>query len=437
VKEVDHIIEARWVIPVVPRAEVLQQTAVVVHHGRIEAVLPIAEAHKQYQAAQVTALPDHALIPGLINLHTHAAMAPMRGIADDRALMTWLNEHIWPAETRMVSEQFVRDCTLLACAEMLSGGITFFNDMYYFPQAAAEAVDRSGMRACLGLVTLEFPSPYAADANDYLSKGLAARDAVRGHDRITTCLAPHAPYTVSDRTFGRVLTYADQLGLNVHLHLHETRAEIEQSLAQYGVHPLQRLSRLGLLGPNLLAVHCVHLTSEEIEMLARQGCHVAHCPTSNLKLGSGIAPIPELLEAGVNVGLGTDGAASNNRLDMFAEMRLAALLAKSGGNAEALPASEALATINAARALDMDESIGSIEVGKQADLVAVDFSAAEMQPCFNPLSHLIYVAGREHVSHTWVAGELCYGQGVYRSIEISELKEIAALWHSKLKPFHH
>lgn len=435
---VDLMVEARWVIPVRPSAVVMEYATVVINRGRIEAVLPTIDARQRYRAGKTISLPEQALLPGLINLHTHAAMALMRGLADDQPLMTWLNQHIWPAESQMMSERFVRDGTLLACAEMLRGGITCFNDMYFFPQAAAEAVDQSGMRACLGLAVLDFPSPYAADADDYLNKGFAARDALRGHARIGTCLAPHAPYTVNDRIFGKVLTYADQLGLNIHLHLHETNDEIAQGEAQYGTRPLQRLLELGLLGPNVLAAHCVHMTPIEIETMAVQGAHVAHCPGSNLKLGSGIAPVAQMLEAGVNVGLGSDGAASNNRLDMFSEMRLAALLAKAAGDAAVLPAMQVLemATINGARALGMDDSIGSLEPGKQADLIAVDFSAAEMQPCFDPISHLIYVAGREHVSHTWVAGELCYERGIYANIEHAELKEIATLWQGRLKPFH-
>jgi len=436
---VDLLIEARWIIPVAPRGLLLENHALVIEQGYIVAMLPIAEARQSFHALKTVSLSSHALIPGLVNLHTHAAMSLMRGLADDVPLMAWLNEHIWPAEAHALSEHFVRDGTLLACAEMLRGGITCFNDMYFFPQAAAEAVESAGMRASLGLVALEFASPYASDADDYLNKGLAARDALRGHERITTCMAPHAPYSISDRTFGKILTYADQLGLGLHLHLHETCDEIAQSEAQYGLRPLQRLAALGLLGPNLLAAHCVHLTPAEIETMAAQGCHVAHCPSSNLKLGSGIAPVAALLATGVNVGLGTDGAASNNRLDMFAEMRLAALLAKAAGDAASLPVAQALemATLNGARALGLDDRIGSIEPGKLADLVAVDFAAPEMQPCFDPLSHLVYAAGREQVSHTWVAGELRYQRGGHDSIKIAQLQEITTLWQARLKQFHH
>jgi 5-methylthioadenosine/S-adenosylhomocysteine deaminase len=438
INTVDLIIEARWIIPGAPRGILLEHAALAIAQGRIVAILPIIEARQRFHALETVSLPTHALIPGLVNLHTHAAMVLMRGLADDVPLMAWLNERIWPAESHVVSDRFVHDGTLLACAEMLRGGVTCFNDMYFFPQAAAEAIDRIGMRACLGLAVLEFPSPYAVDADDYLNKGLAVRDELRDHERITTCLAPHAPYTVSDRTFGRLMTYADQLGLSLHLHLHETLDEIAQSEAQYGLRPLQRLIGLGLMGPNLLATHCVHLTPGEIETLAAQHCHVAHCPSSNLKLGSGIAPVASLLAVGVNVGLGTDGAASNNRLDMFSEMRMAALLAKSAGDASCLSAAQALemATLNGARALGLEDRIGSIEPGKIADLVAVDFSATEMMPCFDPISHLVYVAGREHVSHTWVAGELRCEHGVHVGVEQMELKEIARLWQGRLKQFH-
>ncbi len=432
---VDHTIEARWVIPVSSPGLVLENTAVVIQDGRVVAVLPIAEARQRYLPDATTVLAHHALIPGMINLHTHASMSLMRGIADDLPLMQWLNDRIWPAESRFVSERFVRDGTLLACAEMLAGGVTTFNDMYFFPEAAADAALRSGIRASLGMVVLDFPSSYAVDAEDYLNKGLAVRDVLRGQDRVSMCLAPHAPYTVSDRSFAKVLTYADQLGLGIHLHLHETQDEIKQSETTFGMRPLIRLAGLGLLGPNLLAAHGVHLNAAEIDLLAKQGCHIAHCPTSNLKLGSGVAPVSDMLMAGINVGLGTDGAASNNRMDMFSEMRLAALLAKSHGNATSLPAYQALqmATLNGARALGMDDRIGSIEPGKLADLVAVDFSSPEMQPCYDPLSHLVYVAGREHVSHTWVGGELCYDGGVHEHVDQSELKEIATLWQGKLK----
>ena len=435
---VDQIIAARWIVPVMPRSAMLEHQALVVDGGRIVDLLPQAEAQQKYVAKRTERLDSHILIPGLINLHTHAAMSLMRGLADDLSLMRWLNEHIWPAETRHVSEAFVGDGTLLACAEMLRGGITCFSDMYFFPSAAAAAIEKAGIRAMLGLVVLDFPTAYATDADDYLNKGFAVRDALRENTdgRITTCLAPHAPYTVSDRSFEKILTFAEQLDLNIHTHLHETLDEIVKSEAEFGLRPLQRFANLGLVGPNLIAAHGVHLTLSEIELLAERGCHIAHCPASNLKLASGIAPIKALLAQGVNVGFGTDGAASNNALDIFAEMRLAALLAKGvSGDAEALAASQALemATINAAKALGLEHEIGSIEIGKRADLTAIDMSSVETTPCYDPLSHLIYAAGREQVTHVWVDGMLLLEQRMLTKIDMNEIKEKAKLWQNKLQ----
>lgn len=436
----DLMIEARWIATVVSNRPILENHTVIVQDGLIVEILPIAEARKKYVATSLICLDDHVLIPGLINLHTHAAMSLMRGIADDMPLMAWLNDHIWPAEKNILSMRYVHDATILACAEMLSGGITCFNDMYFYPQATAAAASQVGMRANLGLVVLEFPSVYANDADDYLQKGVDAHDSWRNNPLITSSIAPHAPYTVSNQTFQKVITYAEQLGLNIHTHLHETREEIAQSEAQYGLRPLQRIAEFGLLGPNLVAAHCVHLHGNEIDLLAEYGCHVAHCPSSNLKLASGIAPVAQLLAKGVNVGLGTDGAASNNRIDIFTEMRLSALLAKGvSEDATVVPAHQALemATINAAKSMGLDHKIGSIEIGKLADLAAVKLSELATAPYYDPISHLVYSCGREHVTHTWVAGELRYSNGVYANIEPIELKEIINTWQPKLRQHKH
>lgn len=436
----DLVIEARWIATVVANQALLENHAVVIQAGVIVDVLPTLEARQKYTATSLVYLEDHVLIPGLINLHTHAAMSLMRGLADDIALMPWLEQHIWPAEHAVVSERYVQDATLLACAEMLSGGITCFNEMYFYPQATAIATTQAGMRANLGLVVIDFPSAYASDADDYLQKGFDAHDGWRSNALITSSIAPHAPYTVSNQTLQKVVTYAEQLGLGIHTHLHETLDEIVKSGAQYGLRPIQRLAEFGLLGPNLVAAHCVHLLANEIELLAEHGCHIAHCPSSNLKLASGIAPLTQLLAQGINVGLGTDGAASNNRLDIFAEMRLSALLAKGiSGDATVVPAHQALAmaTINAARAMGLDHKIGSVEVGKLADLAAVKLNDIATAPYYDPISHLVYACGREHVTHTWVAGELRYSNGVYSNIEPNELKEIINTWQPKLRQHKH
>lgn len=428
------VIEPRWVIPVTPRA-VLQGHAVVIEDDRIAAVLPVADAGARYPDADHVSLPDHALIPGLVNLHTHAAMSLMRGMADDLALMDWLQNHIWPAEARLVSPEFVHDGTLLACAEMLRGGITCFNDMYFFPEEAARACMQAGMRAALGIIAVEFRSAYASDAQDYLSKGMALRDSLRDEALLSFCLAPHAPFTVSDATFAQIATYAGELDLPIHIHLHETRHEIADSLRDHGMRPLARLQKLGLLGPGLVAVHAVHLDPDEISLLAEHGGSVAHCPSSNLKLGSGIAPVPAMLAAGVNLGLGSDGCASNNRLDLFSEMRLSALLAKgSSGDASVMPAHRTLeaATLGGARALGLQDLIGSITAGKQADLAAVSLASTELAPCFDPVSHLVYAAGREHVTDVWVGGARRIAHGALTGLDEGMLRARANHWKSRI-----
>ncbi len=431
----DTLITARWIVPVVPQNAKLEHHALVIAQGAIIDLLPASAALERYPATRVIDLPNHVVIPGLINLHAHAAMTLMRGLADDLPLMPWLRDHVWPAESKVVSAEYVRDGTLLACAEMLRGGVTCFNDMYFFPEAAAQAALQARLRAAIGIIALEFPSAYATDASDYLSKGIALRDTLRDESLLSFCLAPHAPYTVSDATFERIAVYAAELDLPVHTHLHETQDEIRDSLTAHGVRPLQRLKNLGLLGPNLIAVHAVHLTPGEIALLAEHGCHVAHCPTSNLKLASGLAPIPALSQAGVNIGLGTDSAASNNRLDMLSELRLAALLGKHGArDAAAFPAHQALemATLNAARALGLDTKIGSLEIGKRADITAVNLGALELSPCYDPLSHLAYAAGRENVSHVWVDGALLVEDGALLHIDTSEIMARAGYWRDKI-----
>lgn len=431
---IDLLIIPRWIVPVEP-AGALQNHALAVKAGRIVDLVPAGEARSRYAAREIMELPQHALIPGLVNLHTHAAMSLLRGHGDDLPLMEWLTTRIWPAEQKSVSADFVRDGSLLACAEMLAGGITCFNDMYFFPSAAAEAVLESGMRAALGMIAIDFPTAYASDSEDYLAKGLAVRDRYKGEARLSFTFAPHAPYTVSDDTLSRIGVLAGQLDVPVHIHLHETAHEIEESQAQFGVRPLERLGKAGLLSPQLIAVHAVHLLEGEIDTLARFGCHIAHCPASNLKLASGLPPVYKWLEAGLNFGIGTDGAASNNRLDMFAEMRLAALLAKGvSGNAAVLPAGKALeaATLGGAKALGLDEQLGSLSPGKWADMVAVDLSGFNTQPVFDPVSHLVYAAGREQVSHVWVEGELVARNGQALKLDQSDLRARIAYWSAKL-----
>ena len=433
---IDLLIHARWIIPIEPSGITLENHSLAVHDGRIAALLPRREAEARFSPSESVDLGNHVLLPGFVNLHTHAAMTLMRGLADDLPLEQWLNDRIWPAEGKHVSAEFVHDGTLLAAAEMLRGGITCCNDMYFFPDAAARAFDAAGMRAMLGVTVLEFPTPYASDADDYIAKGLAVRDAWRDNPLLSFSLAPHAPYTVSDKTFERIATLSAQLDLPVHIHVHEARSEIDDSMRQHGVRPLTRLHRLGLVTPDLIAVHAIHLDATDIALLAAAGASVAHNPTSNMKLANGACPVALLEKQGVTLGLGTDGAASNNRLDMFQEMRHAALLAKlTAGDPTVLDAHTVLrmATLGGARAMGLAEDTGSLEIGKFADLCAIALDDWMLQPCFDPASHLVYVAGREHVSHVWVAGRCRVKARALVDLDLSALLPVINLWQNKLQ----
>ncbi|WP_374338511.1 TRZ/ATZ family hydrolase [Leeia sp.] len=433
--QIDTLISARWVVTIDHASRVLEHHSVAVAGGKIVAILPSSEAEQRFVAKEHITLTDHALMPGLINLHTHSAMSLLRGFADDLPLMTWLQDHIWPAEKQHVGEQFVYDGTLLAAAEAIKSGVTCLNDMYFFPQPTARALLDAQLRGAVSVNVIEFPTQYASDAEDYLSKGLEAHNCYGGEALLQFTMAPHAPYTISDRTFERMVTLADQLDMQIHCHIHETRAEIEGSIKEFGVRPLERLARLGMLSPRLIAVHMVHLLEDEMAQLAEHGVHIAHNPSSNMKLASGICPVSTLHDFNINVGLGTDGAASNNRLDMFTEIRAAALLAKvATENPEVVPAHRALemATICGARALGREDDLGSIEVGKLADLTAVDLSDIVCQPCFDPTSQLAYVAGRENVTHVWVQGQCLLDNRQLTTLDEAELKQKARIWHDRI-----
>ena len=375
--------------------------------GRITAVDRAAVLIGKGGFATRIDLPDHILAPGLINAHCHAAMTLLRGAADDLPLQRWLTERIWPMEGALVDEHFVRVGTQLAAVEMLLGGTTTCVDMYFYSKAAAHSFLSVGQRAVLALPVIDFPTRYAADVDAYISIGLQARDEFVGEPLLSFALAPHAPYTATDTTFQKVLAFANELGIPVHTHLQETAQEVSDALARSGVRPTARLARLGVLSPDFFAAHGVHLDATDIATLARHGASVVHCPSSNLKLASGLAPIAALLKAGVNVGLGTDGAASNNRLDMFEEMRIAALIGKVQSNdATSVNARQAftMATLGGARAAGISQTTGSLEPGKAADLIAVSLVAPALQPVFDPVSHFVYVASRADVTHVWVAG---------------------------------
>ena len=436
-KTVDLIIHARWLVPVLPKNTVLEFHSIVVHQGQILALLPQDKVKDSYTASTEQYYNDHCLMPGLINNHTHAAMSLLRGLSDDLPLMTWLNDNIWPAEEKWVSDSFVEAGSELAIAEMIRGGTTCFNDMYFFPDATARVADKSGIRANLGMIVIDFPSAWAATPEEYMHKGQLLHDHYRHHARITTSYAPHAPYTVADNTLNAIMTNAEELDVTIHMHIHETSGEISQSIENYGMRPLARLKEIGLLSPRLSAVHMTQLTDEEITWCSDTGVNVIHCPGSNLKLATGFTPISALNTIGVNISIGTDGAASNNALDMFSEIKQTALLAKAvAQDASSVPAHTALemATINAAKALGLDNMIGSIEVGKMADMIAVNFDEIETQPCYDAISQLVYATGRDKVTDVWVAGRQLMKERQLTTMNTTKIIKDVQHWGNKIRP---
>jgi 5-methylthioadenosine/S-adenosylhomocysteine deaminase len=431
--DAELIIHADWLIPV-DQDGFLTHHSIAVADGRISAILPRSET-EQIRAVQTLELPGHVLLPGLINAHTHSPMTLFRGLADDLPLMSWLNDHIWPAEGRWVHEEFVADGSRLAIAEMLRSGTTCFNDMYFFPDVTGRVAGQAGIRATVGLIVIDFPSAWASDTDGYFDRAAAVHDLFRNDPLVQTAFAPHAPYSVGDQALTRVATLASELDLSVHMHVHETVAEVSGSLDTFGLRPLARLQDAGLMDPSLIAVHMTQLTDAEVDAMASAGGKVVHCPQSNLKLASGHCPVGALHDAGITVALGTDGAASNNDLDMIAEMQTAALFAKGqSADACALPAQQALAmaTLQGARALGIDDLTGSLTEGKSADLVAVDLSSPETQPVYNPISQLVYAAGREQVRHVWVRGRQLLKDRRLTTIDLPLALQRAAEWRDRM-----
>ena len=435
-KNASVIISASWIFTAGPEDQLLSDYAVVIENDKVIDLLPQNKVFDEYEANDTYQLTDHILIPGLINTHTHAAMSLFKGFADDLSLQDWLNNHIWPAEKEFVNSSFVKDGSILALSEMIKSGVTTFNDMYFFPEATAEAVKELGVRSNIGLVVLDFPTNYATDPEDYLVKGFEFRDKWRNEELITTSIAPHAPYSVSNEAFTLINTYSEELNINIHTHLHETQWEIDQSIDKYGITPVQRLNNLGIIGPSLMAAHCVYLNDQDMDILAKNKVSIAHNPSSNMKLGSGIADVAKMLKQNLTVSLGTDSSASNNRLDIMGEMRLAALLIKGTTKSpELIPAKEAIkmATINGAKTLGLDSTIGSIEKNKKADLVAIDLSAIENQPLYNPISTLVYSSSRTDVSYVWIDGKIKLKDKKLVNIDEERIIQMAKKWQRKLK----
>ncbi len=431
----DVLIEAGWVVPVVPRGVVLADHAVAVRDGAVIGIHPIAEARELYLPAEHVKRPDAALIPGLINGHTHNPMTLMRGVADDLPLMTWLNDHIWPIEGRIIGTDMVADGVTLAIAEMLRGGTTTCNENYFFPDVQAQVYKRHGFRAVVGLPVIDFPTAWAKDDDEYFDKARQVHDQWLGDPLIGTAFAPHAPYTVKDSSFERMAMLAEQLDIPVHCHVHETQGEVDDAMSATRLRPLARLDRLGVVSERLIAVHMTAVDDADIALCADKGVSVVHCPESNLKLASGFCPVARLQEAGINIAIGTDGAASNNDLDMFGEMRTAALLAKAvAGDATALQAGDALyaATMGGALAMGLAERVGSIECGKRADLVCVDLGALETQPIYHVLSQLVYSTGRQHVTDVWIDGVAKLRSRVLVDMDLDAIVANARSWGARI-----
>lgn len=437
----DTLIFPGWCVPVEPAGTVLTDIAVAISEGRIVSILPAAEARSGYQPSALIERPGHLLIPGFVNSHVHAAMTLFRGLADDMPLEAWLRKAIWPAEQKWVSAEFVRDGTELAIVEMLRAGITCFSDQYFFPEIVAEAAADLHMRAMVGTPVADFASPWASDASEYLGKASdLVHDPYADHPLISSCFAPHSTYALSDASFVELRVLADQLDIPVQIHLHETAAEVEYAVENTGMRPLRRLHELGLVNASLLAVHAVHLDREEIALLADAGVRIAHCPKSNLKLASGIAPVAEFRAAGITVGIGTDGAASNNMLDILDETRVAALLSKGvTGDASQLPASEALrmATLDSATALGLENEIGSIEAGKSADLTCIDLEAFNSRPLYDPVSQLVYTARADQVRDVWVAGRHLVESGRLIGKDADAIVSRSNEWRQRISQEHY
>jgi len=434
---IDTLISARWVIPVIPEDKILENHTVAIHNSKIVDLFPTSELSKKaYNATTHHQLGDHILIPGLINCHGHAAMSLLRGYADDLALMDWLQNHIWPAEAKWVSEEFVFDGSSIAIAEMIKTGTTTYSDMYFFPDQSARAALQAGVRAQLSFPIFEFPSNWGNNAQEYIHKGLQVRDAFKNHDMINVVFGPHAPYTVSNQTFEKVAMLAEETDTNIQVHLHETQFEVDSSVQEHGMRPIERLNKLGILTPRTQCVHMTALNDNDIQIIKDSGSHVVHCPESNMKLASGFCPVDKMMKAGINVALGTDSAASNDDLDLLGELKSAALLGKVvAGDPTALSGHSALrmATINGARALGLDKKIGSIEIGKHADLCAVSIAELDARPLYSPVSSLIYTNSGARVKYVWVNGKVLLNNGALTTLHESELREKATQWEKKIK----
>ncbi len=451
----DLRINAQWIIPIETASSesnldnaVLTDYCILIKDGIILAIEPQVDC--QILATETLDLGQQVLMPGWVNAHGHAAMSLFRGLADDLPLMAWLQEHIWPAEGQHVDEDFVKQGTELAIGEMIQSGTTTFADMYFYPQQSAQAALEAGIRATCFTPVLDFPTNYAQNADEYIRKAVECNDRFNSHPlnqhplnqhtinnkkRIQIGFGPHAPYTVSDEPLKEITVLADQLEMPVQIHLHETAFEVSESLEKFGKRPTQRLMDIGFLNERVSCVHMTQIDDSDIQILQKTGASVVHCPESNLKLASGFCPISKLSEANITIGIGTDGAASNNDLDMFSETKTAALLAKGvSQDASSIPAIEALtmATLGGAKALGLDEITGSLKVGKAADIQAINLNTLSSQPVFDPISHIVYCAKSTQVSHVWVNGKCLLKEGQLTTLDQEKLISQAQIWAERI-----
>lgn len=434
--KVDTILYCRWVIPIEPHAKIYDNYAVIIHEGKILDVLPEAKAKEQYSSDDIQHLTDHAVLPGFVNAHTHSPMVLFKGLADDLPLMEWLNDHIWPAERKWLNDEFIADGTELAIAEMIQNGTTCFNEHFFFPEVMAKTIERNKLRACIGATIINFPTSWSQDENDGFTKFQAFYQSLPRTGLLTASLAPHAPYSVTDEMLVKINHFAGEHNLTIHMHVHETAHEVDESLEKFGKRPLRRLYDLGLLSERFQCVHMTQIDQDDVELLLKTGTQVTHCPESNLKLASGYSPVDLFLKKGINVALGTDGAASNNNLDMIGELRSAALIGKTIANsAAAVTAAEALrmATLNGAKALGLVNEIGSIEKGKAADLIAINLNHYNTRPIYNPISQIVYSANNTQITDVWVAGVQLLKNQQLLLIDEQQLQAKARKWQQRLQ----
>ncbi|RDI44809.1 TRZ/ATZ family hydrolase [Aquicella lusitana] len=435
-EKIDHLIHAKWIITCEEAQALLENHALAIRDDKILAILPSKDAERKYQATSVHHYSSHAVMPGLINSHTHLAMNAFRGLADDLDLMDWLNHYIWPSESKWVSQELVYDASLLAMGEMIRGGITCFNDMYFFMGATAEAADLSGLRAHIGMTIIDVPTAWAKTPEEYFAKALEFYHQYKDKKRITPTLAPHSTYTVSTEHLIKAKEIADTHRLKINIHLQEAPAEIQQSLEKYHKRPLERLQEIGMASPDLIAIHMTQVNDNDFDILQKTKPSIVHCPESNMKLVCGGCPVEKLTRLGINVALGTDGAASNNDLDMFSEMRTAALLGKTVANDPKAVSAEKvikMATLNGAKALGIDHLTGSLAPGKAADLIAIDLEQIETLPLYHPISQIVYASSRYQVAHVWVAGKQLLKNRELLTLNEKELLNKAQYWGKKIK----